>query len=86
MVFIVTPFEPPGVKVDWPLKVPVPETVKEPGIVVVPVAAPIEVAVEAPPMFKVVAVVLNRLAVVFSETRSELEGPEILIPFEAVRI
>ena len=46
-----------------------PETVRSPvttaslPIVVVPVVAPIAVAVDAPPKFKVVAFVLRRLAV-----------------------
>jgi len=46
-----------------PVTVRSPVTTASLPIVVVPVAAPIAVAVDAPPMFKVVAFVLRRLAV-----------------------
>jgi len=54
---------PVGLKVELPLAVRSPVTVKALLTVVVPLDAPREIAVAAPPMFKVVAVVLKRLAV-----------------------
>ena len=53
-------------------------------IVAVPVAAPRARVVAAPPIFKVVAVVLNRLPVVLEEIKSADEAPEIVTPAEAV--
>jgi len=59
-------------------------TVKFPLTVVVPDAAPREIAVAAPPMLRVVAVVLKRFAVVFAAIRSEELAPPIVTPAEAV--
>lgn len=59
-------------------------TVKLPLTVVVPAAAPRDRVVAAPPILRVVAVVLNKLAVVFDEIRSADEAPETVIPAEAV--
>ena len=59
-------------------------TVRLPLTVVVPEAAPMEIAVAAPPMFKVVAVVLKRLAVVLAAIRSEVVAPLIVTPLLAV--
>ncbi len=53
-------------------------------ILVVPVAAPMVTVVAALPMFKVVAVVLKRLAVVLAAIRSEVAAPFTVIPFWAV--
>jgi hypothetical protein len=50
----------------------------------VPVDAPNETVVAAPPIFRVVAVVLNRFAVVFEEIMSAVAPPLTVIPFEAV--
>ena len=83
-VLMVTPLVPPGVKVLWPLNVPVPVRVRAPGRLTVPVLDPSLIVVAAPPIFKVVATVLNRLAVVLVAVRSELEAPEMLTPFKAV--
>jgi len=76
-VLTVTLFVPFGEKVDWPLAVKVcpvatvapalavisPVAVKALLTVVVPVEAPMLTAVASPPMFTVVAFVLNRVAI-----------------------
>ena len=59
-------------------------TVKAPLTVVVPLVAPSEMVVAAPPILRVVAVVLNKLAVVFEAIRSDEVTPLIVTPFEAV--
>ena len=76
----------PGVRETGPVVVKVlPEaSVKLLLTVVVPEPFPIEMVVAAPPIFKVVATVLNKLPVVFAEIRSADEAPEIVTPFEAV--
>jgi hypothetical protein len=77
---------PSGVNVDWPnaVKVFPVATVRAPFTVVVPLVAPSEIAVAAPPILRVVAVVLNKLAVVFAAIRSEVVAPSMVMPFEAV--
>ena len=77
---------PDGVKDTAPVVVKVfPEPrVKSLLIVVVPDVAPRDTVVAAPPMFKVVAVVLNRLAVVLDAFKSEDAAPLMVTPLEAV--
>lgn len=58
--------------------------VSELFIVVVPVVAPIETVVAAPPIFKAVAVVLNTFAVALSVVMSAVVAPLTLIPEDAV--
>ena len=57
-------------KVAAPVKVDAPVTLKALLTVVVPVPAPIDIVVPAPPIFKVVAVVFTRLNVVWFVVRS----------------
>ena len=81
-------FVPDGVKETAPVEVSVllAPTVKLPLTVVVPPAAPSETVVAAPPMFKVVAIVLNKLAVVFWEMMSALEAPLTMTPLCALKV
>ena len=83
-VLIVTPFVPDGVNVAVPLAVKSPLTVNEWLIVVKPVLAPRVTVVAAAPIFNVVALLLNNVAVVFVVVKSppfNAKSPEeVMLP------
>lgn len=93
-VTIFTSLVPDGVNVDWafaakaPFAVVVPVIVKALFTVVVPVPAPTEMVVAAPPIFKVVAVELNRVAVTLVVVKSpplRARSPvDVMLPFLAI--